>query len=68
MDLFNLAAPQVAEHADAGFDLRLKCQELLFQFLIETGDVSVIQLSWSQLRSCYQYMQESTTGRLERVR
>ena len=68
MDLFNLQAGRVQELATAGFDLRAKTQVLIFESLIETGDVTTVELTWSQLRSCYQYLQENHAGRFERVR
>ena len=67
MDLFNLQQDRVEEYALAGFNLRAKVQDLIFQFLIETGDVTTVELTWSQLRSCYQYLQETQSGRFERV-
>ena len=67
MDLFHLAASRVEELAASGFDLKPKCQVLLFSFLVESGDISEVHLTWSQLRSCFQYLQENNGGRLERV-
>ena len=67
MDLFDLTTNRVNDLFDEGFPLIEKIQRLILPILITTGDYTGLTLTWSQVRSVCQYVQEEGTGRLERV-
>ena len=68
MELFKLDPSQVTSYEEQGFHLRAPIQQVVFSILFGPEDQPSLELTWSQLRGCVQFILEPITGRRERVR
>ena len=68
MELFRLSGVQVHQYECRGFQLIAPLQEIIFSIFFEATEAPAIQLSWSQLRGCYQFLMEPASNRRERVK
>ena len=66
MDVFKLDAQHVADYEEQGLNIRAPLQQVVFEILFGANPPD-LQLSWSQLRGCAQFILEPITGRVERV-
>ena len=67
MDLFRLSDLQVHDYESRGFNFLQPSQALVFSIFFEEGEAPNINLTWSQLRGCFQFIFENAANRRERV-
>ena len=68
MDLFRLSDLQVHDYECRGFKFIEPSQELVFSIFFEDNAAPDINLTWSQLRGCFQFILETADNRRERVK
>ena len=67
MEVLKLDAQQVANYEEQGFSLLAPLQQAIYQVLFPADEGLELQLTWSQIRACIQFITETATGRRERV-